>query len=381
MNTDGATDCSGAIRAAVYELRDRYGRGRLHLPRPSVAYAFKEPVIVPEGIEIVGDGMFSTEIRGTADFPPDRCLFEFETGGTTIGNRISDMTIRPAPVDGCGAISYTPVDSADTGERWHGILKNLRFHGSNQYNPFYISLVANVHGARFINLWGDPSLTVASGVGSPTYDTVLLKLGDGTDEGLDVAGGYSCVIEGLTCTPVRGGFCAAIRGSLTASSVRCISIGKGTAGTPYIDLRNSSGTTFDNVLIEGGGGRPMIRLEAARHCEIRGLMLGNPSRNSPTVSTLGNGIEMIDCSDTDVYGAARWTGTPSWSHLNYPTEPAESKYAVALDEDTTNCLVSIDIGNIDTLATATNDLGDNNRVRTRRPYDGLIEETYNKVAV
>jgi hypothetical protein len=363
MHGDGKTDDSSAIRAALGELR---AGETLHLQRPSVAYAFNEPVIVPPGVQIVGDDMMSTSIWGLPNFPPGRDIFEFKTGGKTTGNRIANMTIRPAPVDGCGGISYRPVDPNSTAERWHGTLENIRFEGSNSFNPYCINIGGNVHSSRFINLWGDPSRRYTAGH-SPTYDTVLLKFGDGQDAGLDIAGAYCCVIEGLTCTPVRGGFCAAIRGALTGCTVQVVSVGLGTKGAPYLDLRNCNATTISNVMIEGGGGRPMIRLEKCRYVEIIGIAMGNPARNDAVITTLGNGIELIDCSNVTIKGAARWTTNPSWSHLNYPTEPAESKFIADLDADCINCEIHVDCGNIDTVA-AVRDLGVNNHTRVRNPY-------------
>lgn len=374
MQGDGKANDAASIRGYLSEMR---GHGVFRLPRPHVAWSFAEPVIVPRGVQIVGDsdGMFSTLVQGLPSFPPGRDLFEFETGGQTYGNRIANMTLRPAPVPGCGAISYRPVNENSTAERWQGELENLRFQGTNTHNPYCVYIAGNVHSSRFSNLWGDPGRYEA------THDTVLLKFSDGTDAPIDAGGLYASTIDRLNCTSVRGGFCAALRGKLVATHARAITVGLGTRGTPYLDLRNCQAATVSNVMIEGGGGRPMIRLEACRDFELTGFMLGRPVSQDPRVTEMGNGIEMIGCSNATVRGGTRWTSNASWSHLNYPAEPALALKVVTLDEDCERCDVEIGIGNIDTLATATADLGKNNRIRTRNPYamaQNRFQETFDR---
>lgn len=388
---------TAGVQRAIDELEDEAltneTNGELRLPVDAIL-TLDEPILQPRvnvdgygGVSIIGKGKRSTHIRGSDAFPAGRALIERKprVGGSLVAGqwrswfqRISNLTMRIPHEVGCRAIHMGVENSADTtSEKWTGEVSNLFIEAHNDFHEEAIYIEGNVHASKFHDIWCDPTL------GDGTYDTVMLRSSDGEDNSVDSGGFYNSTIDRLLTTPISGGFCALFRGKLCGGSGRAWQIGYGTASTPCIYLVNSSGFHLVGLQFEGHTAKPQLRMDSCRFVTVQNFTMGFPSRPVvppyPVIAELGNGIEMRDCSGCVVKGSPRWTGNPSWSHLNFPTLPAEAKWAATLDADCIDNELHIGIGNIDTLATAVQDLGNHNRIRTLNPYEfapNRVEETY-----
>jgi hypothetical protein len=386
---------------ALVDTLEASGGGTLHLTRGT--YQLPSPLLLPrttangrDAVRVVGEGVGKAILAGDAG-----CIAWKGRSGAlpsdpgakwrAFNQHIEGLTLRPGPVDGARAIHFACEDKEDpTAEKWTGTLHNLSIEGSNRYHAECIYLEGTVHSSRFVNIWNDPARATPAGLSAYATRTIRFDEGDGSNvqKWADHLGAHWSYFENLVASPIRGGWSTMFRGRLAGCVWNSSLTGVGSHdGSIQYDVRYSIESEFVGVSLEGQAERPQIRLTSCDSVDFRRVLLGTPNHSDEPFqgSELGNGIELVDCTGCSIVGARQSTSSPSWSHANYPTEPAESVYKVHLDATTRLCSVDVDIGNIDTstgvVFEAGTPAGRYNRIRTYRRYDNQVVERYNGVTL
>jgi hypothetical protein len=401
----GSTNDQPRIQEAI-DLMIGSG-GTVHLDEGT--YVLDGPLVLPrttingrDPVRLCGAGVGATIVSGGSGFPSGRALIEWEGRvGATLSSpgarwrawnqRIEHMTLRPAAVDGCRAIHYLCEDRGEPVlERWHGEIANLSIESSNAYHPECIFLEGNVALSTFSSIWND----VARGnpVETSQYATLCLRFDEGDASThhtfFDRLGCHWSRLDNIHSTIIRGGWSGVLRGRFNGCTASSLMGGVGSHdGTPQYDIRHSINSTFSGLFSEGRLDAPQYRLTNCHSVVLEGVTIGTPTRNSvppPFDSNpLGNGVELISCTKVRIAGGWQTTSSPSFTWLNYPTEPKDAVIRVLLSEETRLCDVEVDIGNVDTHDQVIVEVGDprgrKNRSRSLRRYDNRIVEKYDGV--
>lgn len=328
---DGTTDDVADIQEAIDAAKALSAnvRSGAEVKFPEGHYKISSPLILPrngsipdEVVHLVGSSMYTTIIEGTAAFPPNRGLIEWEgTTSRVCHGRIANLSFRcPTGVDGVRAIYHKVnkvgglITLADVEAEWFQCdLENLYFEGSNQDVEVFIDLEVGNRFATIRNLFGDPW---RGGSTAPEYDTLLLRVPyqyNGTDPllGEDSVGIGLSTLENLLGMIRQGGYCRTFQGRTYVSSWNnCFNNGglpgRSTGGIGY-EFRNSFDCSLTNISSEGGGGQAQFKFYKCR--SIKAELLTVPT---------GTAVESAWAATTVYAAGARVIPTL----LASPTAPA-----------------------------------------------------------
>ena len=160
----GATGNGGTVEdIAISEaIQDAKDGGSTGMPAgvvffPPGEYVISTPIILPRtgvtpthAVQLVGSGPRATRIRGSASFPTNRGLIEWDASVSTAAwhQSITNVGLLLPNVAGAKAIHYKPNDkstgAACLAERLQIDLADILLEGSNQYHESAIRLEGNV---------------------------------------------------------------------------------------------------------------------------------------------------------------------------------------------------------------------------------------------
>lgn len=235
-------------------------------------------------------------------------------------------TLELPNVAGVRAIHYAPTDKSDVtaqnAERLQIHVENLRFLGHNDYHQQFIYLEGAINRSVLRNLYGDPAL------GDATYETVLVTTDTDItgDLGNDWVGfNYTCLLEHLHSTILRGGRGAVFHGRLNASILRdCFCDGGTVASYKFV---NSTQSTVQNLFTEGRGEQPaMFVFDGCEFMVADTLGIANPDEWNG--SGFGHGLLLTGTS----YSTFRNRRT-SAQKLVYSAATDNTKMLIVIDED------------------------------------------------
>lgn len=214
-------------------------------------------------------------------------------------------------------------------------IRDVGFTSYNTWEQIAIKLEGNVHDAVIENIVNN----IGSIGGEVNFDltTIVSDTSPSGDNGIDSYGIYSSVIRGITVTPISGGYGGVFRGRAQFCKFEDILVGKGTNGTPLIDLIGSCGVKISGMVAEGRSENPQIKLTDCRGCIIEDLILGTPDYGYQD-APYGEGIFLIDCTFCRVQN---WFTYPDKALWDIDRDNARR---VWLSPNTRNCTVDIMIG-------------------------------------
>jgi hypothetical protein len=171
---------------------------------------------------------------------------------------------------------------------------------------------------------------------------------DFSSEGSDSSGFFGSLLENIQSGVRRGGNSLVFSGRLTRSQFKGALSGVGGRNGIGYNFVNSTGSTITNIANEGRGEKPQIKVDGGRHLTFINFGLGTPVDAG---SGVGNGIELVDT--TDSVFISRWAraGLPSFTSL--------SVKAVTLDANSDRNRF-FRLGLNDTLANEITDSGSDN---------------------
>ena len=121
-------------------------------------------------------------------------------------------------------------------------------------------------------------------------------------------------------------------------------VGKGAIVKPCIELIGSAGVTISELVSEGLGGKPQIRLKDCRGIVLENLILGTPDEDtldsgngSQVVRPAGEGIHLQNCTFCTI---RNWFVHPNKSLWDID----RSRRRIRLNRRTRNCTIDVMIG-------------------------------------
>jgi hypothetical protein len=268
-------------------------------------------------VHLEGAGRYISTIVATYDFPTNRSLIEWENvHARAYEQRIANLALICPYVSGTHAIHYklndgstrTKVDE----ERLQIIMESVYIVGTNQYQESLIKMEGMINDSRFINITADPWTQ------SHTYDTLLFDtdyLINGEEpenwDSIDSPGLFHCVLENIYAGWVKGGSARLFKGRMVYSTLRNAICEKSYLG-PCLDFYYSYANTIEGLSNEGGGEQPMYRFTDCKFNVVRAMGLGWSHDQGAGV---GNGLELIRCSDNRFSDRATGVGNPTYSSV------------------------------------------------------------------
>lgn len=223
-----------------------------------------------------------------------------------VGEHIRNLTITPPPVAGTGGIWYGMIGPQynSTGgtnfvngqpyvvaERMQALkMENIRFLGSNQYNPYHFYLQGDCVYCSLTDIYGDPAST------NFTYETVLVQtdtcaFGNAADES---CGFHYSHISGVNASLTRGGYNSAFQGRLAHSvfsQAACDGMHGGQYNSSCYIFVNSGLSSVENIENEGLGDSPQVLIENCEEMIFRNVGLGTPDPGA------GDGMDLINSNN------------------------------------------------------------------------------------
>lgn len=320
-----------AVDAAKAQSNGR--GGTVHLP-PGFT-DLDTPLILPRSgldlanlVHLEGAGRGVSVIRGTASFPANRALIEWEaTPARSWGQRIAHLGFQLPNVAGVKAIHYKLTDASTYNainiERAQIDLIDLYISAHNDYHDTLIKLEGIIQAATISGLYGDPVL------GNGTYDTLLLAVdstinGAAPAEDNDGPGLFACTLNQLFSMIIHGGLSSVFSGRLNRSRLGD-SFSNGGKFRPSYAFINSVASTIENVSTEGQGEQPIFKFDHCAFMDGRNIGIGTP--DTVNGGSVGNGLELIASHDCRFDNRWNMGGKPSFSSkgVKVVTIDADSK--------------------------------------------------------
>lgn len=315
----GTSDSTAAIQAAIDAAASQESQSGSTAKKGGVVflpvgrYRLDSPIVLPRAeqsthprsVWLIGASKHSTVLVGSGSgwSSGDACIEWAATAFRSWDNRIANMTIIAPDVVGTHAVYFAPTLTSTwaqiNAERFNLVMENVELEGSNQYHSALVRIAGMATHCRFINVWGDPT------TGTRAYDTMLFHFDEtplatsGENNIGDDSGCTWGTFQNIWVTPQRGGYCGFFKGRISHSFVGVVEVGVGNYSDPVLDVNNSVGTVFANLMTEGRGEQPQIKLTDSRYLTFHNLYLGHPNDEGGGV---GNGIEFIGCTDCKIDG-------------------------------------------------------------------------------
>lgn len=321
---------------------------------PEGTYEIHEPLKLPRtdlagngSVKLIGAGMHKTFIIPSSSYlqkPENDAMITWKPADYSKNIRrawfqhIEGLTIT-MPRRNANGIWYKRTDLTQ-GPHFEKLMITIRdvgFKTFNNWEQVAIKLEGNVHDAVIENIVND----IGSVNSEINFDitTIVVDTNPDGDNGIDNFGIFSSVLRGVTITPISGGFGGVFKGRAQFCKFEDILIGKGSNGTPLIDLLGSCGVKISGVTSEGRAEKPQIRLTDCRGCIIEDLILGTPDEGFHGESP-GEGIHLINCTCCQVQN---WFAHPDKSLWDKHRNNARR---VWLSSDTHDCTINVMIGGI-----------------------------------
>jgi hypothetical protein len=283
---DDTTDNATALASAITDIKalgtTSFTGWKLYFQQPGT-YVTSAPIVLPRTgttpstvVEVVGSGIRTCRVKGSGAFPTNRGIFEWEAATSRAWHqKISNLTISLPFVVGTKAIWHKANGTPGTAEWLQLDLENILIEGSNTYHEVFIDLEVGCRLSKWENVFGDPSQGA-----NPQYDTLLLRLPDGTssDLGADTIGMGYCKLINLHPMVRRGGYTNTLSGRFYETSIDNVFCNGGRSGNEGYGFRftNSTRVTMVNVSNEGQGELGQFYFENCHHNTIDGFGLGTP---------------------------------------------------------------------------------------------------------
>lgn len=302
---DGVTDNGPAINNAIEDLTAAGTAGlkaaTLYFQQPGL-HITNEPLVLPRSgltpsgiVNLEGNSRRGVQLRCGASFPTNRGIVEWTaTTARAWEQRIAHLSFNLASIAGAKAIWHKANGTPGSAEWLQLDLENILIEASNTFHPVLIDLEVGVRYSKWENVFGDPSPGT-----NPQYDTLLIRLPDGTSSDLyaDTIGMGYCKLTNIHPMVRRGGYTSLISGRVYESSfdnIFCNGGRSGNGGYGY-RLTYSTGVTMINVRNEGQGELAQFRFEHSHGNTIQGFGLGTPdptdaSWAATTVYALGDRV-------------------------------------------------------------------------------------------
>lgn len=290
--------------------------GIVYIP-PGTVCTIDEPLVLPrtgyapEGfVQLVGAGAYTSVIKGSAAFPAGRALIEWEpVKARALAQRISGLSLALPDVDGVMAIHYQPTAKGtfadQNAERLYLALEHLYITAHNDYHERLIYLEGAINRSIFNYIEGAPAL------GDGTYATLLLEtdfdLPAPSDIANDMVGLMFSRMSHLYPMTRRGGKCRLFKGRMNGGYLGN-SWCNGGGEDPGYELINTIKTVIEDTGTEGFAEKPQYRFENCHFLDGRAINIGTPNGD-----IVGNGLELIGCTDCRFDGRYVYAGNPAFS--------------------------------------------------------------------
>jgi hypothetical protein len=334
-NADVYAGDYGSLQAAVDEGKARAiasGTQERVQIAPGI-YTIDNPLILPRSgldlgasVHLVGAGRGQTIIKGSASFPTNRALIEWDTTTARAwGQKIAHIGFQLPNVAGVKAIHYKLTDSSTYNamnvERAQIDLIDLHIVAHNDYHDKLIKLEGIIIASTLSGLYGDPVL------GTGTYDTLLLEVDSAVDgavpgEDSDGPGLYGCTLNQLYGMVIKGGHSTVFSGRLSRSQFRD-GFSNGGKTRPSFAFINSVASTLENIATEGQGEQPIFKFDHCSFMDGRNIGIGTPDAVGD--NGVGNGLELIASHDCEFVNR--------WNAGNKPSFSSKGVKVVTIDAD------------------------------------------------
>ncbi|MCA1992769.1 MAG: glycoside hydrolase family 55 protein, partial [Coleofasciculus sp. S288] len=323
------------------------GPGTVYIPEGN--HPISEPLILPRtdlngngGVKLIGAGMYKTFINPSSTSYAYNTMITWQDANYSTNIRrawfqhLEGFTIR-MPRTNANGIWYkrTDLTQKPVFEKLMITIRDVGFTTYNNWEQIAIKLEGNVHDAVIENIVNN--IGAIDGEANFDLTTIVSDTNPEGDNGIDSYGIYSSVLRGITVTPISGGFGGVFRGRAQFCKFEDILVGKGSNGTPLIDLIGSCGVKISGMVAEGRAENPQIRLTDCRGCIIEDLILGTPDKGFHD-EPYGEGIFLIDCTFCRVQN---WFTYPDKALWDIDRDNARR---VWLSPNTRNCTVDVMIG-------------------------------------
>lgn len=297
------------------------------------------PFVLPrdKSVAVLGTGPHCVIKGDAASFESGDALVSWEAGeGHVWHQQIEGVVLELPNVDGAKAIHYALTDATTWDEmrtqRLQIILRDVQILCHNDYHETLVDLEGSTWYSEITNLIGNP------GLGSNTYDTLLLKTGTGyplPDDGdyidlvPDAPGLFACQLRNLHSTWLRGGRSRMFEGRLNLTQWHGAFCDGGSTGPSYHFI-DSLQSNLVGLSCEGREEKPAMWL--FENCA--NMQMVNCSHGASLdfkTGTFGNGVEMRNCRDM------QWNGKLASGATAIYSVQSEGKKAIVLDEDTRRC--------------------------------------------
>lgn len=290
------TDDTAAIQAAIDAAADRGSPrpkgGVVFLPPGD--YIISSPLVLPRNgndissvVWLTGANLRATRIRGSAAFPVDRGMIEWEATTARIWHgKISNLCLTLPNVSGVRGIYHKANQGkgnittvAQVKDEWMQCdFENLLIEGSNMYHEVLIDLEIGNREAKFVNVFGAPCPGE-----KPTYDTLLIRTPTSVFDGTrwsDAAGIGFSTLENVHGMIYRDGRARNFEGRIYHSEVRNMFCNGGKTGPAY-KFMNGVGVNFYNIRNEGKSESSQIHIENCQGYRFENFGLGTPDAIYP----------------------------------------------------------------------------------------------------
>lgn len=285
---------------------------------PAGTWTYYAPIVLPRtdlggkgGVTLVGDGAGSTYLVPGYNIPwtDGDGVITWAPAGTNRrawNQSISGITINLPTGHAAAGIRYKISNTSDpTGlEKSQGRLTDITINAYNDWAQKGVVVEGVAHN------WVIHRLVVDAGARyAETYDVIGLEVSTGSgDNGLDNGGAYSWSVEDYSTAVRTPGGVAMVRGRFFYANFRDLVSGRGTLGTPIIDMVNSAGVTIEGLTTEGREEDPAVRLKDSRNMTLRDFGIGSPDGAQV-------GVLMDNVSSSRVIDWVVFPGKVEWDDL------------------------------------------------------------------
>jgi hypothetical protein len=325
--TDDTTAIQNAINAAKVQAQNR--GGTVYFPPGD--YLISAPLVLPRTggtpvnvVHLEGAGRWQSSIHGMGSFPTNRALIEWSASASRAWEQsIKGLTLWLPFVANTRAIHFKLTNNttyaAMDAERYQLDLEDIFILSHNDYHPVCILLEGICNYCSFRRIFNDP------GLGSGTYDTLLMQTdyqinGAPPISGSDGPGLFNVDLAQLYSEVRRGGLARVFDGRMVQCHVYTC-FGTGAKHGSSFAFRNSVMTHMDGLFTEGQGEKPIYLFDHCAFMEFYNIGIGTP--DAVGGNGVGNGMELVDCTDCKFDGR--------WNDANKPAFSPQGVKVITID--------------------------------------------------